>query len=172
MQECRCTRDPAEGPGGTPLQVADPATGPGPDQRAEGSRLHAYIVLCLMTGCRTEEARAMRWDRVNLEGDPDAEPPVPPHVAAWRSVRTHGDVKAEKSRRTLRLPTAVVDALKAHRVNQAEDRLLAGVLRRGQGLVFASAVGTLLDPSHVRRSFRRVCEDAGIGPRCIKDLGQ
>jgi len=60
---------------------------------AEGSRLHAYIVLCLMTGCRTEEARALRWDHVNLDGDPDAQPPVPPHVAVWRSVRSHGDVK-------------------------------------------------------------------------------
>ena len=29
---------------------------------AERSRLHAYIVLCLLTGCRTEEARALRWD--------------------------------------------------------------------------------------------------------------
>ena len=131
---------------------------------AEGSRLHAYIVLCLMTGCRTEEARALRWDHVNLDGDPDAEPPVPPHVALWRSVRSHGDVKTQKSRRTLRLPAAVVDALKAHRLKQAEDRLVAGALWHDQGLVFASVVGTPLDPSHVRRSFRKLCEDAGIGP--------
>jgi integrase len=131
---------------------------------AEGSRLHAYIVLCLMTGCRTEEARALRWDHVNLDGDPAAEPPVPPHVAVWRSVRTHGDVKTQKSRRTLRLPAAVVDALKAHKVKQAEDRLLAGAVWHEQGLVFASAVGTPLDPSHVRRAFRKICEDVGIGP--------
>jgi integrase len=131
---------------------------------AGGSRLHAYIVLCLMTGCRTEEARALRWDHVNLDGDPDAKPPIPPHVAVWRSVRTHGDVKTQKSRRTLRLPAAVVDALKAHKLMQAEDRLLAGALWHDQGLVFASAVGTALDPSHIRRSFRKVCEDAGLGP--------
>jgi len=131
---------------------------------AESSRLHAYIVLCLMTGCRTEEARALRWDHVDLDGDPDAEPPVPPHMAVWRSVRSHGDVKTQKSRRTLRLPAAVVDALKAHSVKQAEDRLLAGALWRDQGLVFASALGTPLDPSHVRRSVGKLCEDAGIGP--------
>jgi integrase len=34
---------------------------------AEGSRLSAYLVLCLMTGIRTEEARALRWDHVNLD---------------------------------------------------------------------------------------------------------
>ena len=130
---------------------------------AEASRLHAYIVLSLLTGCRTEEARALRWDHVDLDGDPDAEPPVPPHVAVWRSVRSHGDVKTRKSRRTLRLPVAVVDALRAHKVKQAEDRLLAGALWRDHGLVFASAVGTPLDPSHVRRGFRKVCVEAGIG---------
>jgi len=38
------------------------------------SRLHAYIVLCLLTRCRPEEARALRWDHVDLDGDPDTEP--------------------------------------------------------------------------------------------------
>jgi integrase len=130
---------------------------------AETSRLHAYIVLCLLTGCRTEEARALRWDHVDLDGDPGADPPIPPHVAVWRSVRSHGDVKTQKSRRTLRLPIAVVEALRAHKVKQSEDRLLAGALWQDHGLVFASAVGTPLDPSHVRRAFRKVCDTAGIG---------
>jgi integrase len=79
-------------------------------------------------------------------------------------VRSHGDVKTQKSRRTLRLPVAVVDALEAHMVKQMEARLLAGTLWHDQDLVFASAVGTPLDPSHVRRAFRKVCEAAGTGP--------
>ncbi len=130
---------------------------------AKASRLRAYIVLSLLTGCRPEEARALRWDHVDLDGDPDTEPPVPPHVAVWRSVRSHGDVKTKKSRRTLRLPVAVVEALKAHKARQAEDRLLAGAVWREHELVFVSAVGTPLDPSHVRRDFRKVCMEAGIG---------
>jgi integrase len=130
---------------------------------AETSRLQAYIVLSLLTGCRTEEARALIWDHVDLEGDPDADPPVPPHVAVWRSVRSHGDVKTRKSRRTLRLPMAAVEALKVHKVKQAGDSLLAGALWQDHGLVFASTVGSPLDPSHVRRAFRKVCDTAGIG---------
>jgi integrase len=31
---------------------------------AEGTRLEAYIVLSLLSGLRTEEARALRWDHV------------------------------------------------------------------------------------------------------------
>ena len=68
------------------------------------SLMHAYIVLCLLVGVRTEEARALRWDHVDLDGQPDADPLVPPNVAIWRSVRAHGDTKTEKSRRTLALP--------------------------------------------------------------------
>src|SRR5215469_15745936 len=69
----------------------------------------------------------------------------------------------QKSRRTLCFPMAAVEALKAHEVKQVADKLLAGAAWQENGLVFASAVGTPLDPSHVRRAFRKVCETAGIG---------
>lgn len=35
---------------------------------AEKSRLHAFIVLCLMTCVRSEEARSLKWDYVDLDG--------------------------------------------------------------------------------------------------------
>jgi integrase len=31
-------------------------------------RLHPYIVVSLLTGARTEELRALRWNHVHLEG--------------------------------------------------------------------------------------------------------
>jgi integrase len=132
-------------------------------KKATRSRLHAYIVLCLLTGCRTEEATALRWDHVDLDGKPNSEPPVPPHVAVWRSVRAHEDVKTPKSRRTLKLPLAAVEALNVLKVRQAEERLAAGPDWKDHGLVFTSSFGTPLDASHVRRSFKTICEHAGIG---------
>src|SRR2546429_2969238 len=39
---------------------------------AEGTRLHAYVVVSLLTGARTEELRALTWDHVDLDGRPDA----------------------------------------------------------------------------------------------------
>ena len=132
-------------------------------QQSTTSRLHAYVLLCLLTGCRTEEATALRWDHVDLDGNPNSEPPIPPHMAVWRSVRAHGDVKTRKSRRTLRLPLAAVEALKALKVRQAEERLAARSDWEDRGLVFTSKLGTPLDASHVRRAFKGICEDAGIG---------
>ena len=87
----------------------------------EGTRMHAYISLCLATGIRTEEARELRWDHVDF-GDPSAQPPAPASAAVWRSVRADGDTKTEKSRRTLGLPQMAVDALRAHKKRQAEER--------------------------------------------------
>ncbi|WP_220503860.1 site-specific integrase [Microbispora sp. H13382] len=84
-------------------------------EAAEGRSLYAYVVVSLLTGARTEELRALTWDHVDLEGLPDATPPVPPYVAVWRSVRAGGDTKTRKSRRTLALPQRCVDVLRQHR---------------------------------------------------------
>jgi integrase len=82
------------------------------DVRRPAELMHAYITLSLLTGVRTEEARALRWDHVDLAGDPGADPPFPPHVAVWRSVRARGETKTERSRRTLALPRLAVTALR------------------------------------------------------------
>ncbi len=58
-------------------------------------RLGVHLILSLTTGIRTEEARALRWDHVDLDRHPDARTPVPSHVVVWRSVRLRGDTKTE-----------------------------------------------------------------------------
>src|SRR5690348_10022272 len=75
-------------------------------EAARESRLNAYVVLSLATGIRTEEARELHWEHVDLDGDPGAARPVPPSVAVWHSVREGGDTKTARSRRTLALPQA------------------------------------------------------------------
>lgn len=77
-------------------------------------RREAYIVVALLTGARTEEMRALTWDHVYLHGDPKTDPPTPPYMAVWRSVRSGGDTKTRKSRCPLALPTRCVDVLWQH----------------------------------------------------------
>ena len=67
-------------------------------------RLAAYVVLSLLAGVRTEEARAITWDEVDLKAGT---------VAVYRSVRVKGDTKTRKSRRVLKLPTRAVQALRS-----------------------------------------------------------
>jgi integrase len=133
------------------------------DVRRPAELMHAYIVLSLLCGLRTEEARALRWAHVDLDGDPAARPPVPPHIAVWRSVRTHGETKTERSRRTLGLPAAAVQALRAWSGSQAGERLTAGDDWQDTGLVFTSHRGAALDAGNVRKMFKRICTEAGVG---------
>ena len=137
---------------------------------ARGTRLEAYVTLSLLTGLRTERVRALRWDHVVAwEGgqwEPVSEAGFDHEqlaVFVWRADRARSDTKTPKSRRTLALPRRCVEALREHRVRQAEDRLAAGPLWQDQGLVFASTVGTPQDDHNVRRQFRVITAAAGLG---------
>ena len=118
--------------------------------KTAADRLHPYIVVSLLTGSRTEELRALRWEHVHL--DPDS---GPSHLEVWRSVRAHGDTKTRKSRRTLALSGLCVDALRGQRVQQAKDRLAAGEQWTETGLVFTTRLGTGMDAANARRDLRR-----------------
>jgi len=117
-------------------------------------RLHAYVVLLLTTGMRPEEARALRWDHLDLDAGT---------VAIWRSDRAGGDTKTSRSRRTLKLPKVAVAALQERKGAQAADHLKAGQAWKDTGLVFTTSLGTKLDQDNIRRDFRRITKAAGLG---------
>jgi integrase len=141
-------------------------------EQARDHRLHAYVVVSLLTGIRTEEARALRWSHVVAWAPAEAAwRPVTETgfgherfaTYVWRSVRANGDTKTSKSRRTLELPNRAVDALREHHARQAGERLAAGPLWTDHGLVFASQAGTPMDAADVRRAFRSIAIGARIG---------
>jgi len=136
--------------------LIDAAAGrPGDDDADRGPyRLHAYVVLLLTTGIRPEEARALRWDHLDLEAGT---------VAIWRSDRSGGDTKPAGSRRTLKLPEIALGALRERKVAQAADRLKAGELWQDGGLVFTTSTGTMLDQHNIRREFRQITKAVGLG---------
>ena len=118
---------------------------------AESSSLHAYVVLSLLTGARTEELRVLAWEHVDLNGRPENNPPTPPSMNVWRSVREGGDTKTRRSRRTLALPQRCVQALAKQRDCQGGAHLL----------IFPSAAGTVLDRHNVLRAFRSIVAKPG-----------
>lgn len=117
-------------------------------------RIGSYLILSVMTGVRPEEARALRWDHVDLGAG---------IIQVWRSTRVHGDVKTVKSRRTLEIAPQAVEALRRRRAQQDKDRANAREIWTETGLVFTTSVGTALDPSHIRRSMRALTKAAGLG---------
>jgi integrase len=110
------------------------------------SRLAAYVVLSLLTGTRTEEARALTWAEVDLQADT---------VAVYRSVRTTGDTKTRKSRRVLKIPIKAVHTLRTHYTHQVIQRHETADIWHDYNLVFCRKDGTPLDRWQVRREFQR-----------------
>jgi integrase len=117
-------------------------------------QLAAYVVLSLLTGIRTEEARALTWAEVDLKAGT---------VAVYRSVRTKGDTKTRKSRRILKLPTKAVHTLRTHYTHQATQRREAADTWHDHDLVFCREDGTPLDRWQVRREFQKITQTAGLG---------
>jgi integrase len=141
-------------------------------EQARMTPLYAYVTLSLMTGIRTEEARALRWSHVVAWVDSDQEwRPVTEvgfyhdkfAVYVWRSVRADGDTKTDLSRRTLEIHEEAATALREHRKEQTAQRLRAGKAWQDHDLVFCTRVGTGLAAGNVRRSFRAITAAAGLG---------
>ncbi|MDP9408204.1 MAG: site-specific integrase [Actinomycetota bacterium] len=134
---------------------------------AATDRLAPLWLLVTALGLRRGEALALRWEDVDLEAG---------HLRVRATLQrvegrlVRADVpKTQASRRTLPLPAVVVDALRAHRAAQLQDRLAAPVWQDAT-LVFTTSVGTPLEPRNVLRSFQELCERAGLRRLRIHDL--
>lgn len=74
------------------------------------------------------------------------------------------DPKTHKSRRTISIPSRVVDALKRHRDRQDGHQLEAGGRWQDWGLVFVTSIGTPLNQSNFRKSWLEIRKQAGLPP--------
>ncbi len=129
-------------------------------EAAQGHRLHALVAVMLYGGLRPGEATGLTWDCLDLEEGTLA-------IRQSRKMAPDGTMSIggtkAKSDRTLRIPTLVVDILRAHQTAQKAERLAAPVWEHPD-LVFTNRIGDYIDPSNLRREIADLCEDAGIFP--------
>jgi integrase len=140
-------------------------------EAAEGDPLEAFIVLGLMTGLRPGELLGLRWSDVDLDA---RTLDVTGSLKREGSTLRLGDAKRgiRRSRRRLDLPERAVEALRAHRARQREQRLLVGPDWQDHGVVFPSEVGTPIGPSNMNRKLAKVTERAGIGHWSMTELSR
>lgn len=127
---------------------------------AHDDRLEALWILALTTGMRQGELLALRWTDIDLS----TRTVTVAQAVEW----VHGkpilaEPKTKNSRRTIHLSTLAVEALKRHKVRQAEDRLAAGPSWSDLGLAFSNSLGGIIDKNHLaRRMFPRLLQKAGV----------
>ena len=135
--------------------------------RVEGDRLEALYVVSLSCGLRIGEALGLKWADADLGSK---SPTLRVNRQLQRMRRDEGtpgelvfSEPKNASRRTVDLPRRTVEALKDHRKQQAEERLMAGADWEDHGLIFATHKGTPLDAQNVvNRSFKPLLKRAGL----------
>jgi integrase len=139
---------------------------------AEGDRFRALYVLALTTGMREGELLALHWQDIDLRART-----VQVRLGLQEAKGPHGryvlaEPKTEYSRRTIGLTHTATEALRAHHVRQATERLRQGaVWDTSRDLVFPNSIGGLMIPDNLtKRSFKSLLERAGLPDIRFHDL--
>jgi integrase len=77
--------------------------------------------------------------------------------------------KSRAGTRTIVLPAPLVSQLKEHRARQHQERLLAGSTWQDGDFVFATPIGTPVDPRNDYRAWRQLLRDTGVRPARLHD---
>lgn len=133
-----------------------------------GHRLEALVIFLLAFGMRRGEALGLRWSGVNWDAATIAVTHGVKRIKAGagserRTRVAIGELKNRRSRRTLYLTPQLLELLRRHEARQTAERAAAGPAWQEHGLIFASEVGTPLDPDNFSHTFSRLCLSAGLG---------
>jgi integrase len=104
------------------------------------------------SGCRKGELLGLKWSDVDFaRGTLTLRRGL---TAVKNNEPIFSELKTDRSRRVVTLPSDAVDALRQHQARQAEHREKHGVNYAPYGLVFATEIGTPLTSSVVSKRFK------------------
>ena len=133
----------------------------------EGDRLAAVYSVALALGLRQGEALGLSWEDVDFTSR---------RLHVRHGLQRVGgalrlvEPKTRQSRRTIALPSIVIEALLHHRAVQSKERLFAGKRWHETGLVFTSTIGTPIEAGNLRRRFWKLLDKAELPRMRFHDL--
>jgi len=137
-------------------------------ESVKGHALYIPVLLAVTTGMRRGEILALRW------GDVDLERATLSVTQTLEKTRQGGlqfkQPKTKRSRRSISLPSMLVDALRKHRADQAELHLSLGVGWKEHGLVCSKLAGEPIIPGTLTNMFGRFVKSIDIPPIRFHDL--
>lgn len=135
---------------------------------ARSHRLGPMFSVGVAVGLRRGELLGLRWEDVDLEAGTLRVQQTVQRLANYGLVV--GPPKSGRSRRTIPLPQASLQALRQHRLGQAAERLATGPGWTDSGFVFTSTVGTVVEPRNLSRLFDQLIVRAGVRRIRFHDL--
>ncbi|PPF29923.1 site-specific integrase [Rathayibacter tritici] len=130
---------------------------------------HSLYLAALALGMRKGELLGLRWSDVDLDARELRVRQTVQRLGAGQGM-VIGTPKTNRSRRTIPLPQLAVDALTARRRAQLVDQQLMGERWTELGLVFTTSIGTIIEPTNLRRSFDAAIAKAGVRRIRFHDL--
>jgi integrase len=130
-------------------------------------RLYALWRLACRTGMRRGELAGLRWADVDLDA---GELSVRQNLVIVGTTATIQEPKTERSKRTIALDDATVEALKLHRRRQLEERMSWGEAWTDSRLVFVREGGEAIYPDLVSHWFASAAEAAGLAVIRFHDI--
>lgn len=128
---------------------------------------YALYRLAAMTGMRRGELLGLRWSDIDFDKSMVI---VRNNAVKVGKVVEMGKPKTATSRREVSLDKSTLVALKAHRANQAELRLLMGHSYDDQDLVFCQPDGAPVNPEAISNRFLRRAKAAKVTRIRFHDL--
>jgi integrase len=135
---------------------------------AGDATFRCLYLLAATAGLRRGELVGLRWSDIDLDRGQLTVLRTAQRIKAEGIV--FGEPKTKAGRRTVRLGSLAVSALRTHRPAQLEQRLKAGPAWTDTGLVFTSARGTPIEEARLTRTFKRDLEVAGLPAVRFHDL--
>ena len=151
-----------------PKQALDPERAAAILAALKGDRLEALVILAMFSGLRTGELTGLPWRDVDLE----AGRLTVSQALSWIGRRpVLAAPKTVRSRRSLPLAAAAVQALRAHRDRQQfEERAAGAAWQNADGLVFVADDGGPLGKHVARLTLARCLAAAGLPRMTFHEL--
>ena len=136
-------------------------------QAARGQLVYLPLMLAGWCGLRRGEVCGLRWDDIDFKAGA---------VSVCRSLEQAGSVlhvappKTASGARTVPMPDALVDALKAHHALYAGLRVRHGGGWNPEGYIMATGRGTPVKPSNLSSAWADFCTRKGLGHLRYHDL--
>lgn len=137
-------------------------------EAARGLRYYVGVVVMAATGLRRGEVAGLLWSDIDLK---KGELPVRHTLSRVDGELVLTEPKTDRSRRKVPLHAGAVTALKQWRTQQAQERRVAGNQWTDTGVVFATELGTMVDPRNLLRTVELAAKKAkieGVGAHTMR----
>lgn len=139
----------------------------------EGTREEVLYKVAISTGLRLGEILGLKWSYVDLD-----KKTLKVRLSARRikdiitgeSKLTLTSLKTTNSYSTLSLPAKLIPCLKEHKRNQDNEKSLAGSLYNDMDLVFATPLGGIIEPSNLRKRYKKILSQNNLPNRPFHSL--